>query len=260
MSTKPTMLALDFDGVLCDGLLEYFQVSWRAYCQLWQPNNLAPPADLAPIFYRLRPVIETGWEMPVLIHAVLQGVSEDAILSDWSTITSKLMTAVNWDATTIGKTVDQQRDEWITSDLDSWLRLHRFYPGVIERLRSLMLSDVLPVIISTKEGRFIHQLLQEQGIELANSQIMGKEVQRPKHQVLREFLAASQLPLEIWFVEDRLKTLLSVQQYADLSQIRLYLADWGYNTKQERDAIANYQNIQLLSLKGFSQDFSKWLM
>jgi phosphoglycolate phosphatase-like HAD superfamily hydrolase len=260
MTHRPTILALDFDGVLCDGLLEYFQVAWRAYCQLWQPSNLEPPAGLAPIFYRLRPVIETGWEMPVLIHAVLQGIPESAILSDWSAIASKLVTAANLDATTLSKTVDQQRDEWITSDLDSWLGLHRFYPGVIERLRSLMLSDVLPVIVSTKEGRFIRQLLQQQGIELADSQIMGKEVQRPKHQVLREFLAASQRPLEIWFVEDRLQTLLSVQQHADLNQIKLYLADWGYNTQLERDIAAHYPTIQRLSLIKFSQDLSQWLL
>gem|GEM_PF-4100580 len=25
----PTLIALDFDGVLCNGLIEYFQTAWR---------------------------------------------------------------------------------------------------------------------------------------------------------------------------------------------------------------------------------------
>ena len=46
---------------------------------------------LAPIFYRLRPVIETGWEMPVLIRALLLGISEEKILLDWQTIAPQLL-------------------------------------------------------------------------------------------------------------------------------------------------------------------------
>ncbi|NET61482.1 MAG: HAD family hydrolase, partial [Symploca sp. SIO2E6] len=65
------IIALDFDGVLCDGLLEYFQASWYTYCQVWNPDSQKPPEDLAQKFYPLRPVIETGWEMPVLVRALI---------------------------------------------------------------------------------------------------------------------------------------------------------------------------------------------
>jgi phosphoglycolate phosphatase-like HAD superfamily hydrolase len=258
LSPSPNILALDFDGVLCDGLMEYFQVAWRTYKQLWQPDRSTSPEDLAPIFYRLRPVIETGWEMPVLLQALRQGVSETEILQHWVAITSQILADSHLDAKTIGTALDRQRDEWITTDLDGWLALHRFYLGVIERLRSVISSSVYPVIISTKEGRFINQLLQEQGIELSDAQIIGKESQRPKHQVLRELAAAHNTRSSIWFIEDRLKTLLSIQPYADLAAIRLFLADWGYNTEQEREAAHQNSRIELLSLTNFVQDFSKW--
>ena len=55
----PTILALDFDGVICDGLIEYFQTAWRTYCQIWKPVETVPDADLALSFYRVRPAIET---------------------------------------------------------------------------------------------------------------------------------------------------------------------------------------------------------
>jgi phosphoglycolate phosphatase-like HAD superfamily hydrolase len=254
----PTILALDFDGVLCDGLMEYFQVAWRTYGQLWQRDSTVLAEDLAPLFYRLRPVIETGWEMPVLLQALRQGVPETQILQNWVAIAPQILADSQLDAKTIGTALDRQRDEWVATDLDSWLALHRFYPGVIERLQSVISSSVYPVIISTKEGRFIKQLLQERGIELSDAQIIGKESQRPKHQVLRELAAAHNALSSIWFVEDRLKTLLSIQPHADLAAIRLFLADWGYNTEQEREAAQQNSRIELLSLKNFAQDFSKW--
>ncbi len=252
------MLALDFDGVLCDGLMEYFQVAWRTYHQLWKPDNAAPPEDWAPIFYRLRPVIESGWEMPVLLQALRQGVTETEILQEWVAIAPQILSDSHLEAKTIGNALDHQRDEWIATDLDGWLALHCFYPGILEQLRSITSSAVYPVIISTKEGRFINQLLQQQGIELAKAQIIGKESQRPKHQVLRELAAEHSALSSIWFVEDRLKTLISIQNHADLDRIRLFLADWGYNTEQERAATQQNSRIELLSLTNFGQDFSQW--
>ncbi len=76
----PTILALDFDGVICDGLIEYFQTAWRTYCQIWKPVETVPDPDLALSFYRVRPAIETGWEMPLLIRALLTGITEEQIL------------------------------------------------------------------------------------------------------------------------------------------------------------------------------------
>jgi phosphoglycolate phosphatase-like HAD superfamily hydrolase len=263
----PTILALDFDGVLCDGLLEYFQTSWRTYCQIWKPDSQTPPDDLAPGFYRLRPVVEIGWEMPVLLRALVLGISEETILQDWSKVAQSLMETEKLDAADIGKKVDAVRDEWIATDLDSWLGLHRFYPGVIERLhKTLSTAQTSPselrtqlFIVTTKEGRFVKQLLQQQGIQLPEERIVGKEVKRPKHETLRQLIEA--FPGEaatLWFVEDRLKTLQSVQQQADLEDARLYLADWGYNTTAHQESVRNDPRIRLLSLSQFVQDFSAW--
>ena len=48
----PTILALDFDGVICDGLIEYFQTFWRTYCQIWKPSQTVPDSDLASSSHR----------------------------------------------------------------------------------------------------------------------------------------------------------------------------------------------------------------
>lgn len=259
MATEtPTILALDFDGVLCDGLLEYFQTSWRTYCQIWQPDNQTIPDNLDASFYRLRPVIEIGWEMPILIRALIQGVPENTIVADWSVVAQDIIKSDKLEPAAIGKVVDSTRDEWIATDLEGWLALHRFYPGIIQRLDQLLRSDnsTQLFIVTTKEGRFVKQLLQQQGIQLSEDRIIGKEIKRPKHETLRRLLG--KYPGTLWFVEDRLKTLESVAQQPDLNNVRLFLADWGYNTKVQRDAVSRDSGITLLSLTQFVQDFEVW--
>ncbi|MFM6157521.1 MAG: HAD family hydrolase, partial [Sphaerospermopsis kisseleviana] len=65
--------------------------------------------------------------------------------------------------------------------------------------------------------------------------------------------------VSLWFMEDRLKTLQLVQQQSDLDHVKLFLADWGYNTQAEREAGKNDPRIKLISLSHFVQDFSAWL-
>ena len=115
------------------------------------------------------------------------------------------------------------------------------------------------MIVTTKEGRFVKQLLQQQGVQMPDNWIIGKESKRPKHQIIRELIGVTvESPLSLWFVEDRLKTLQLVQQQSDLDAVKLYLADWGYNTATERETARHHPRIQLLSLSQFSQDFSAW--
>ncbi|MCA1991070.1 MAG: HAD family hydrolase [Coleofasciculus sp. S288] len=267
LANAPTILALDFDGVLCDGLLEYFQTAWRTYCHIWNPDSEIPPNDLASKFYRLRPVIEIGWEMPVLLRALVLGVPDEKISQDWSVVVLEIIESEKLDTATIGKTLDGIRDEWIATDLEGWLSLHRFYPGVIERLQyilspaptSLANTSTQLFIVTTKEGRFVKQLLQQQDVEFSEERIIGKETKRPKHQTLRQLLEnALGKAATLWFVEDRLKTLQLVQQQPDLKNVKLYLADWGYNTKAHQEFVRNDPNIRLLSLCVFVQDFSAW--
>ncbi|MBP5975574.1 HAD family hydrolase [Brasilonema sp. CT11] len=258
-ASTPTILALDFDGVICDGLIEYFEVAWRTYCQVWSPKQETPHNDFASKFYQLRPVIETGWEMPVLVKALVEGIPEEKILQEWTTIAQELLLKDNLKATDIGHQLDKIRDEWIATDLDGWLSLHRFYPGIIEKIKATVDSTTNLYIITTKEGRFTQQLLKKGGVDLPRDIIFGKEVKRPKHEILRELIQKKNTsPERVWFVEDRLKTLQLVQQQPGLEEVKLFLADWGYNTSTEKVTAQNDPGIHLLSLPQFPKDFSQW--
>ncbi|MEM8723600.1 MAG: HAD family hydrolase [Cyanobacteria bacterium P01_G01_bin.39] len=258
MNNTPDILALDFDGVICDGLLEYFASTKRAYQQIWSQDV---DDSLAPSFYRLRPVIETGWEMPILLRALALDITESEILKDFGAIAHKIVESDGLEPKALAQQLDGARDSWIQDDLENWLKLHRVYPGVVERLQQLIETGITIYIVTTKEGRFANRLLQEQGVNLPLGQIIGKESKRPKYEtlrILRDRHQQSATKLSLFFVEDRLKALQKVAQQPDLDFVQLFLADWGYNLESDRTFAAQDRRINLLSLEQFPQDFNVW--
>lgn len=251
----PTIIALDFDGVICDGLVEYFATTKRAYEQIWQPDFEQDLETLEKSFYKLRPVIETGWEMPVLLRALILGIEEAVVLKSWNRVRDSIVTKENIAPKIAAQTLDSVRDNWITNDLSGWLKLHRFYPGILAILTKILSSSSKLYIVTTKEGRFVQQLLKQQGIPIARDSIIGKEAKRPKYETLRLLQDNSQESnFNIWFVEDRLPALQLVKQQPDLKPIvKLFLADWGYNLERDRKIADNDPDINLISLEDFQQ-------
>ncbi len=260
----PDSIALDFDGVICNGLAEYFQTAWKTYQQYW-PNPIdRPETDICDGFYKLRPVIETGWEMPVLVRALLADISHDEILTNWVTVRDRLVEADAIDPPALAYALDQLRDRWIADDIDGWLALHEFYPGTIEQLQAWSVAGIDWWIVTTKEGRFVRRLLGDRGIDLElGDRLFGKEVGRPKYQTLREL--RHDRPINhrlrrIWFVEDRLKTLQAVDRESDLGDIELFFADWGYSTPRERvESVMAKSRIRPISIDQFCGDLTEWL-
>ncbi len=243
------ILALDFDGTICDGMAEYWQTAWRTYTQVWQLDRLEPSAGVAEKFRELRPLIEVGWEMPVLIRAISLGISTERMQSSWQRIRDRIIADSRLSGVKVSQQLDLVRDNWIQQDPASWLRLHQFYPGVVDMLKALPERKIQPVIITTKESRFVSQLLKQEGIELGSEFIWGKELKRSKADSLKQILdrGAKKSPT-VWFVEDKLSTLAKIASQPELEAVKLYLADWGYNTAAERESALQQSRIQLLSL------------
>ena len=199
--------------------------------------------------------------MPILLRALVLGISEAEILQDFQAIALRIIKSAGLEKQTVVKQLDGVRDHWINHNLDDWLSLHRFYPGVIKQLGKIVDSEIELYIVTTKEGRFVKQLLQQQGIEIPRAQIIGKESKRPKYETLRILRDKHQQLAEkiaITFVEDRLKALQQVALQDDLKFVRLFLADWGYNLESDRLAASGNERIQVLSLENFQQDPATW--
>ncbi len=255
MANNHSILALDFDGVICDGMQEYFHSSWLVYSQIWSVPAAPVLLELFPSFARLRPLIEHGWEMPLLLWALRQNIPEDLIASDWLNLASQILADEKLSSKDVVQVLDEVRDRSIDQDLPAWLNLQRCYPGTIEKLLALP-PTIQPVIITTKDGRFTRQLLEDRGVQLPAEAIFGKERKKSKTDTLRQLLTSQ--PDQIWFIEDRLPTLRTISHQPDLDSVQLFLADWGYNTPAERAVAQDNDRVKLLSIDKFCQDTSSW--
>ncbi len=248
MDFPPRLLALDFDGVLCNGLREYFQTSWRVYQQVW-PAPVVPPATLEQQFAQLRPVITVGWEMPVLLRAILEGIPLAEIQEHWPAVRDRLLELYQLSSADLGQRVDGLRDAWIRTDWQSWLTLHEFYEGVVAAVQRWQAQGQPLAIVTTKEQRFVSYLLEQVGLTFPVTAIYGKEQQQPKTTILQQLQSEYGEPL--WFVEDRLGALLQVAATPDLASAHLFLATWGYTTAADRQQVQGHPRIQPLTLPEF---------
>ena len=265
MTDTPRILALDFDGVLCDGRPEYFETARRAYAAVWPGADAAHASAVAARFAAARPLVESGWEMPLLLHALVTGVPEGELVDRdaWRATARRLLDGAPVDAGGLGRALNAARDAWFAADPKDWLLHHAFYPGVCARVGRALDEGVQVAIVTTKAERFARALLASQHPRLATVPIIGREPERtvPKPESLLRLGREHGLPptgAGLWFVEDMLETLELVHATPGLTGMRLFLAGWGYNTLEHRAIVGSGGHIGLLSLQDFAAPFSDW--
>jgi hypothetical protein len=258
----PDVLALDFDGVLCEGMQEYFETSRRTYRAVW-PDDPAPGDETLGEFRTLRPVILSGWEMPVLLRAIVQARPAAAIARDWPSVRDELVRADRRHGDglvpTLTRTLDEVRRAWIGADPKGWVA-HNVPYCELGELRRLVAEPERAVLVTTKEGEFARRILAAWDVTLAD--IQGKEAGTHKCENLRALIgahaAAHGRRPRLWFVEDRLETLEHVTTHADLDDVGLFLAAWGYTTPESRASAAASRRIRLLQLDQFRRGLAAW--
>ncbi len=263
----PALLVLDFDGVICDGMAEFFESSWRAWQHLGRPPLPVGRRDeLQSRFTAVRPVVESGWEMALLPALLAQtDATQDVALRStegWTSARDRFLASERLEPHALADALDAVRDAWFRADRESWLRAHRFYPGVPDWLRRLSAEDRVVYVLSTKEKRFLDYLLAWAGVSLPADRVIGKAVpRRPKWDVIADLTARHRLPSDgaaTWFVEDRLPTLLELRHDAPhLARLGLFLASWGYVFVEDVER-AREAGVAVLTLPQFTGRLDAW--
>jgi hypothetical protein len=144
---------------------EYFETSRRTCVRVW-PDETVPVAGLFPSFRALRPVIMTGWEMPLLLRALEQARPAPAILQNWDAVRDELVSEGRLHGeelvSVLKRTLDEVRREWIGVDLHDWLACNVPYCR-LEELRRLVAEPDRAVLVTTKEGEFARRILDHLG-------------------------------------------------------------------------------------------------
>lgn len=245
MIDKASLWALDFDGVICDSAIETGLSGWAVAATQWPDMPTQCPDDMLDAFRTVRPVMETGFEAILIMRLLFEGVDRAALLNDFNQQLDTLIERDKLATTELKAAFGAYRDQWIGRDLESWIRQNPLFDGIKTHLQSLPANDWL--IITTKQQRFVEYILEANGITCPAA-IYGLEDGRTKPEILSELVKASP-QRTIIFVEDRLPTLMKVMQENTLDNIELWLADWGYNTHQDKQLAIESKRLQLKSLK-----------
>ncbi|HYP03058.1 MAG TPA: HAD family hydrolase [Cyanobium sp.] len=266
MPSSP-LLVFDFDGVLVDGMAEYWWSARRAAEALAADRPGAPlclPEQAPAGFARLRPLIHKGWEM-VLMAAELgrPDFDLDDTLAHYDHCLAEALQRWGWDPAQLQWALEAVRSEAIATDLPAWLALHRFYPGVVERLGSLEQEGADWAVLTTKGGAFAARLLAAAG--LTPARLFGHE-QGSKPEVLRQLVAEAETQGEVqgetparplWFFEDRRPTLELVRATPGLERVRCYLVSWGYLAPRDGEGLET-AGIRWLDPERFASPLAQW--
>eukprot|EP00038_Savillea_parva_P013950 m.9645 g.9645 ORF g.9645 m.9645 type:complete len:262 (+) comp2661_c0_seq1:83-868(+) len=240
--------AFDFDGVLCDSARETGTAGLTALMALTgvtQDNQ----DTLVNNFTKVRPVLETGWESVLLVHLLSTGrTPEDIVGRFGSELKSVALNELSHDEAAIKAAFRAARDTMIAASVESWMALHDFYPHAVDTVVGLLASEVPVYVITTKAKDFAERLLAQCGILMPSDRVFGLG-SGPKPQVLKQLLDSHGQGARCLFLEDRVQTLLDVQETAELQgRVDVVLADWGYNMKVDRDA-ASLRGVTVVAQK-----------
>jgi phosphoglycolate phosphatase-like HAD superfamily hydrolase len=181
---NPIIYALDFDGVICDSAVETAITGWKAATSIWSGMPKVVPQAMIDRFRLIRPIIETGYEAILAMRLLYLEESAENIYSDYGNKIESLLQESQVTVDELKKLFGETRDVWITNDLADWINMNPLFDGVAAKLQRL--GEQQPwYVVTTKQERFVKQILKANAIELADGQIFGLDRNMSKVEVLK---------------------------------------------------------------------------
>ncbi len=249
---KSPLLIFDFDGVIVDGLNEYWSSARQACLKITKGkfNTYSLSKEIPLAFKQLRPWVNHGWEM-VLIAAELSRPSSylsnegvQAYSQDYENKCVEALDKWQWEKAYLQESLDNVRNDSIAKNLNNWLQQHKVFPGIIEGINELQGKGLEIAILTTKGTDFTKKIVNSLGLEI--NKLYGHEF-GTKSEVLLKLYKEHRIQ---GFIEDRRETLEKIINSAELNTIPCYLASWGYIKPQDLSNLP--ANIHILKIDTFA--------
>ena len=240
------VLALDFDGVVCDSLREVFATALATYESMAGESALLARLRSRRGAGRWHEIDFTGDPVMVSFESMMPlgnraedfGVSLRALdsfleLTDQPAYDTFYGTIDPEWLKTFHREFYEQRDTARAFDTHGWLELHAPYPALLELLRRRS-SDAEIALATAKDRRSAELLLAHLGVGglFAPELVLDKETGVSKTAHLTALHDRLDIPFkEITFVDDKVNHLETVAPLG----VRPVLAGWGFNTPREHD-------------------------
>jgi phosphoglycolate phosphatase-like HAD superfamily hydrolase len=247
------VLVTDFDGVVIDGMAEYWWAARQCAFGLL-PQLQALPESVPQLFRSLRPRVLTGWEMPVLAAAI-GGLAEppEAFAENYPQALARSLERLGWQQSLLSDRLDRVRHQALDSERQIWLDRHQPYPWMLACLQELQRQGTPWRVLTTKSAAFTLELLAAHGLR---PEAVHAREEGPKPARLLGLQHQGLIPADCLFLEDRRLSLEEVRATPGLEQVRCRLASWGYLLPQ--DCLDLPEGIELLSPADLELPLVNW--
>ena len=248
---KQKLFLFDFDGVIVDGMNEYWHSSLLACEKYLNSPDIQIKQDLykkvSNTFKEIRPFVKYGWEMIIIVHEIikienpLDKNNKKDFINKYHLNCQKILKDNSWLTEDLQKFLDESRKYQIDKDFEMWVNFHTPFYEVIDFMEKLKQQKIKTRIITTKGGGFATKILEK--LNIFPEFIFGYE-SGTKTEIAKELDKKYEI---LGFIEDRMQTLIDIKQNADTQNIPCFLADWGYLKESDRKILT--KEIILLKLK-----------
>ena len=244
------LVLFDFDGVIVDGMQEYWfssSLACREYLISKElPLTLKNNLPVSNTFRYIRPWVKYGWEMVLITHEILKKnnpldeFNKNLFVNNYHQNCLNILTRNSWNHQTVQKSLDDARKHQMDLNFDNWMNLHLPFNKVISFIKKANDNGLKIGIISTKGRIFTQKILHK--LDIFPELIFGYEC-GTKLEIITNLSCSYRI---IGFIEDRRKTLMNIINNDKTRHIPCFLANWGY--LKESDKLNLPKELKVLKL------------
>ena len=235
------ILALDFDGVICDSIDECLLVSYHAFHEKTKIENI----DFSNIqegiikdFKKYRYLIGPAKDFYFLWKSIFEYHKTS---TDIEKIYFKLKKSDMNRELPFVKRFYTLREQLKNKYFDNWVLLNPFYKGIKNILSKIQDNKTL-FIITAKDTNSVFDLMKENNIDIQHSHIYGREKNLDKRHLFKQMIKYHGMSKkDIVFVDDNISNVIDVNEIGIVS----YLATWGYNSTFDKIEAKNNNIVPL---------------
>lgn len=250
------ILALDFDGVIVDSVLDSLFIGHNAYLRLcgqgkkknfggelftfenWEEIKKHYQKEIK--YYRtLRPYIRGATD-----YGLIQKLMEEKKFIKTQEEFDNYRETIKFDFESYEKEFYQERERLQKIDYRAWFNLEPPYPKIIEGMKKLLEEGTKIVIATSNRRKAIARSFTPEyfGFNIDPEDILDKRFGEDKSEQMRQIVKLYNVKFkEIYFVDDQVSHLIQTTPLG----IKVFLTGWSYATAAQKEE-ARKQNIPLI--------------
>ncbi|KAK9835756.1 hypothetical protein WJX74_007318 [Apatococcus lobatus] len=217
-------------------------------------------ADVKAKMRTMRPVMNSTWEFLVAVRLLATDTDVTELQRNWSSACHQALKEWGTSERQVEEHSQKFRKQRVAGNEEAFIENNKLYSGVADAVAQCQYPWY--VITSRAKDRtlkLLKGLLSQNWPEDTPRLYAG--LSPPNERKIAAIRDIAQRPLVtenkacLHFVDDRFETVQAVLEARDLRGINLkvYLADWGYNTEDEREAAEKMSGLLTINLKQFAE-------